>query len=208
MQQLETKYDRLEEFLETLKGDTYPEIPSEPHTSITREMVNWIAGISGLAERAKVLDVGCGQGTALDLFERRGYEAVGVTLNHEDAAACRAKGFWVLEMDQSFLQFPDQEFDLVWCRHCLEHSIFPYFTLAGFLRVLKPGGWLYIEVPAPDTSCRHETNRNHYSVLGKSMWTDLLKRSGCELVDAVDIKFAVPAGPDIYWAFFGRKKAA
>ncbi len=202
---LETKFERLEEFLESLKGETYPEVPSEPHTSITREMVNRVAALSGLSAGAKVLDVGCGQGTALDLFERTGYQAVGVTLNREDVAVCRAKGFWVLEMDQSFLEFPEQEFDLVWCRHCLEHSIFPYFTLAGFLRVLKPGGWLYVEVPAPDTSCHHETNRNHYSVLGKSMWADLLLRSGCEVVDTLDIRFTVPAGPDVYWAFSCRK---
>lgn len=203
---LETKFGSLDDFLEKLKADTYPEVPAEPHTSITREMVNRVAAASGLPPEAKVLDVGCGQGTALDLFERRGYEALGITVNREDIAACRAKGFAVREMDQSFLDFPDQEFDLVWCRHCLEHSIFPYFTLAGFARVLKTGGWLYTEVPAPDTACHHETNRNHYSVLGKSMWIDLLKRSGCELVDSIDIRFTVPAGPDIYWAFLCRKR--
>src|SRR5438874_13614749 len=101
---LETKFGALEEFLETLKGDTYPEIPAEPHTSITREMVSRIAAASQLPAGAKVLDVGCGQGTALDLFERRAYEAVGITVNREDIAACRAKGFRVLEMDQSFLE--------------------------------------------------------------------------------------------------------
>jgi len=188
---LETKFGSLDDFLERLKFDTYPEIPAEPHNSITREMVARIAALSGLGPGAKILDVGCGQGTALDLFERRDYRPVGITLNREDVAVCRAKGFSVREMDQSFLDFPDQEFDLVWCRHCLEHSIFPYFTLAGFSRVLKPDGWLYIEVPAPDTSCHHETNRNHYSVLGKSMWVDLLARSGCELLDVMEIQYTV-----------------
>lgn len=99
-------------------------------------------------------------------------------------------------MDQSFLDFPDGTFDVVWCRHCLEHSIFPYFTLSGFHRILRPGGWLYVEVPVPDTSCAHQTNRNHYSVLGKSMLGSLIERSGFRIVDVLDITFSVPAGPD------------
>ena len=81
-------------------------------------------------------------------------------------------------MDQSFLEFADNYFDFVWCRHCLEHSIFPYFTLQEISRVIKPEGYLYIEVPVPDTSCQNQTNKNNYSVLGKSMWLDLIKRSG------------------------------
>ena len=199
------KFERLAAFLETLKADTYPEPPCELHTNITRQMLERLDGSLGLGAGAKVLDVGCGQGIALDLFEQRGYRAMGITLNAEDASVCRAKGFPVREMDQSFLDFADREFDLIWCRHCLEHSIFPFFTLAGFGRVLKPGGHLYVEMPAPDTACGHQANRNHYSVLGKSMWTELLKRSGFELVDVTDIRFTVPAGPDLYWAFLGRK---
>lgn len=205
--EVETKFARLAAFLDQLKSDTYPEVPSEPHTSITRQMVERIRNTCGLPPGARVLDVGCGQGPALELFERLGYSPQGMTLNGEDIAVCRAKGYAVREMDQSFLDLSDGEFDLVWCRHCLEHSIFPYFTLAGFARVLKREGWLYVEVPAPDTSCRHQTNRNHYSVLGKSMWIDLLLRSGFHLIDVIDIQFTVPAGPDLYWAFLARKKS-
>ena len=203
---VDEEFERLAGFLEELKGDTYPEVPAEPHISITRQMVERIASACPLPAGAKVLDVGCGQGVALDHFERRGFVATGITLNRTDVSACRAKGFHVREMDQSFLDFDVAEFDLVWCRHCLEHSIFPYFTLAGFGRVLRPGGWLYVEVPAPDTACRHQANQNHYSVLGKSMWTELLVRSGFELKDVSEIHFTVPAGPDVYWAFTARKR--
>jgi len=114
-------------------------------------------------------------------------------------------------MDQSFLEFAENYFDFVWCRHCLEHSIFPYFTLLEIARVIKPEGYLYIEyieVPAPDTSCKHQTNKNHYSVLGKSMWLDLIKRSGLEILQILDIQFNVPAGPDIYWAMIQKKSSS
>ncbi len=108
-------------------------------------------------------------------------------------------------MDQSFLDFNDEEFDLVWCRHCLEHSIFPYFTLGELFRVLKHKGYLYIEVPAPDTSCNHQANKNHYSTLGKSMWSELIRRTGFNILATFDFKFNVTIGPDIYWAFIQQK---
>jgi SAM-dependent methyltransferase len=191
---------KLEEFFDKIKDDTYPEPPMEPHISITDQMIDYLTE-KYLSPNRNVLDIGCGQGQALERFSSNGQTPVGINLNPVDLAACRQKGYRVLEMDQSFLDFPDGEFDLVWCRHCLEHSIFPYFTLYGFHRVLKPGGYLYVEVPAPDTSCQHQTNKNHYSVMGKSMWLDLMNRAGFALSEQLDINFTVPAGPDAYWAF-------
>jgi len=197
--------DRLETFLQTIAGQTYPEPPSGQHDEISKQMVERVWSTCALAPNAKVLDVGCGQGVALKLFAARGADAIGVTLNQTDVDVCQSLGYRVVKMDQSFLEFPDASFDLVWCRHCLEHSIFPYFTLSGFHRVLKPGGWLYVEVPAPDTACAHQTNRNHYSVLGKSMMGSLIERSGFRIADVLDITFTVPAGPDTYWAFVQQR---
>ena len=192
---------QLEQFLEKIKADTYPEPLSGQHMEITAKMIDHVFSTCALPQGARVLDTGCGQGVALRHFVARGCDATGVTLNAVDAEACQRQGYRVLEMDQSFLDFPDEQFDLVWCRHCLEHSIFPYYTLHEFWRVLKPGGWLYVEVPAPDTSCQHHQNRNHYSVLGKTMVASLIDRVGFRIRDVLDITFRVPAGPDMYWAF-------
>jgi ubiquinone/menaquinone biosynthesis C-methylase UbiE len=199
---------RLEEFLTRLSADTYPEPPSQIHDDVTRQMIDRLPTWITLLPGAKVLDVGCGQGLAMELFAQRGLAPVGITINPLDLEACRAKGLEVREMDQSFPQFDDASFDLVWCRHCLEHSVMPYFTLSQLGRVLKPGGGLYVEVPAPDTSARHQTNRNHYSVLPKSGWAELISRSGIESLQAMDVQIRLHAGgDDLYWAIFGRKTA-
>jgi SAM-dependent methyltransferase len=197
---------QLESFLEKIATDTYPEVPSSLHDEITETMLARVAQTCPMTPGARVLDVGCGQGVALKRFAARGFDATGITLNPIDVAECRKQGFNVLEMDQSFLDFPDASFDMIWCRHCLEHSIYPYFTLSQFNRVLKPGGCLYVEVPAPDTACLHQTNGNHYSVLGKSMLGSLILRSGFDVLDIMDVNFNVPAGPDTYWAYVGKKK--
>ena len=62
-----------------------------------------------------------------------------------------------------------------------------------------------MEVPAPDTSCQHQQNRNHYSVLGKTMLAGLIDRAGFRIRDVLDITFGVPAGPDMAGRLFNRK---
>jgi SAM-dependent methyltransferase len=197
---------RLKIFLNDLKKDVYAEPESEGHNQVSQRMIQHLQRSGYLHQGDKVLDVGCGQGYALETFAKIDAVAVGVTVGNEDLQVCKNKGLTVYEMDQSFLKFSDRIFDVVWCRHCLEHSIFPFFTLAGFNRVLKPEGRLYIEVPAPDTNCAHQTNKNHYSVFGKSMWIELINRSGFTVTEAHDIKLTTPAGPDVYYAFLATKK--
>ena len=197
-------YSRLNEFIqERIKNDIYPEPPSQLHTGITEKMVERLNTHQSLAGK-KILDCGCGQGIALELFRAKGAEAIGTTFG-EDHRICKEKGFEVYEMDQSFLDFAPNTFDAVWCRHALEHSLFPLFTIRGFYEVLKPGGILYLEMPAPDTACRHETNQNHYSCFTKNAWTSLIERSGFSIFDYTDIQFTVPAGPDHYYSFFCKK---
>lgn len=197
--------EKLEKFFARLQSETYPESPSNIHTAITEQMIGFFFQHYSLPASAKVLDVGCGQGVALERFQARGFRPVGITLNETDVRVCQEKGFEVYQMDQSFLDFDDKQFEFIWCRHCLEHSVFPYFTLSELSRVLKPGGYLYVEVPAPDTVCRHQSNGNHYSVLGKTMWLELFQRSGFRNLNVLDLTFEVVAGPDLYWAFIQQK---
>ena len=203
---LPAHYRRLDAFLAKLRSDIYPEPPSPGHDVLTRQMFDYVMTIFPQAAGAKVLDVGCGQGVGLEVFRDAGLDAIGITLG-EDADVCRAKGLNVRAMDMSFLDFGDAEFDLVWCRHALEHSVFPYFMLAEMHRVLKPGGVLYVEVPAPDTGPNHQNNPNHYSVLGKTMWVQLIMRAGFPQGRMRDIPLTTPMGADMYWAFTQQKPA-
>lgn len=193
---------RLVNFLEQLETETYPEEPSPLHTQLTTMAMSHLFDHYPVPPGAKVLDVGCGQGVALELFAKRNCQPVGVTLNETDVAACRGLGYNVTKMDQSFLDFADATFDLVWARHVVEHSIFPYFTISEFRRVLRPGGMLYLEVPGTETTCRHELNRNHYSIMSQTMWQSLLSRAGFIPQEAQNYSLKCESGPDEYWAFF------
>lgn len=193
-------FERLEGFLDRLTGDVYPEPSSKLHLTIIQQTVANLLRGNHLRAGDRVLDVGCGQGDAMELFRQNGMEATGIALG-TDIEACRARGLDAVEMDMARLDFPDAAFDVVWCRHALEHSIFPLFTLAEFRRLLRPGGRLYVEVPAPDTVAHHERNPNHYSVLGKSMWLSLFGKAGFDVALLWDLNFTLEIGPDTYWAF-------
>src|ERR1700747_943381 len=197
-------YSRFDCFLNDRAGDVYPEVPSEPHLSITQSTIEDLHRDGLIGRDQRVLDVGCGQGIALEIFRQFGLRAVGVTLG-PDFATCRPKGFEVFQMDQNFMDFADDEFDFLWCRHVLEHSVVPLFTLAEYHRVTKPDGLVYIEVPAPDTSAHHENNPNHYSVFPASSWLALFSRVGFALERSIAINFTMPCGPDTYWSYLLRR---
>lgn len=200
---------RLASFIEVTSMEAYPEPPSFLHTKITESVLSAFLDKYAIPTTARILDIGCGHGMAMDILRDRGYYALtGITLSDEDLQACKAKRHHTLHMDQSFLDFADGYFDFLWARHVIEHSIFPYFTLMEFARVLSPEGWLYMEVPAPEIN-HHEDNHNHYSVLGRSAWLSLLKRSGFEVLEHPTFPFSWEnIGPDEYWGFFCVKRKA
>lgn len=198
---------RLVAFIDRVEKETYPEAPSEIHSQITASVLDALLPKYPIEKTSRILDIGCGQGPALDLFREKGYTAVtGITLNDVDVAVCREKGHSVLKMDQSFLDFPDNSFRFLWARHVIEHSIFPYFTLSEFARVTANGGFMYLEVPAPETSCHHEKNPNHYSVLNMGSWMSLLERNGFNVLEDAHFRFTTGMGPDEYWGFFCVKR--
>lgn len=201
------KYARLEAFTRTLWGHVYPEVPTDLHANIVDKAYRRVKETFPLPEGARVLDIGCGQGVALKHFAADGFKATGIALG-EDVEICRKQGYDAVEMDLSFLDFPDGTFDLVWCRHALEHSFMPFFVLSEIHRVLKPGGVVYVEVPAPETASYHERNPNHYSVLGQRMWLQLIERTGFASLIHFEVNFGLEIGPDRYMGFIARRAPA
>ena len=170
------------------------------HSQLIPQMVNHYVPLMNLDKNARILDIGCGQGLFMQEMEKLGYDdCTGITLSKDDADACRQKMFDVHQCDFSDLGFMSNDtVDMIWCRHALEHSPYPLFTLYEFNRVLKKGGKVYVEVPAPDCQRGHEFNDNHYSVMGLNMWVALFNRTWLqpELVDKFDFKLQVD-GKDI-----------
>ncbi|MBI5331527.1 MAG: class I SAM-dependent methyltransferase [Betaproteobacteria bacterium] len=185
---------RAEKFLK-YQQEAFSSVYSEPeegnfHTTLIERVVAHYFDPLNLPRQSVILDLGCGQGKFLSEVRNRGYTALtGVTLSEDDFRATQAKGFNARMSDFSDLDDADASIDLIWCRHCLEHSIFPFVSLREFHRVLRPGGYAYIEVPAPDNDRLHEANPNHFSILGLSMWKCLFERAGFAILAADNFEF-------------------
>jgi SAM-dependent methyltransferase len=96
-------------------------------------------------ENKKALDVGCGLGGSRKELLDKGYawqglDAIQSTADSQDFVEC---GF---QEDLEELYSPNY-FDLVWCRHCLEHSYDIIKTLDGIKTILKDDGYFAFFVP-------------------------------------------------------------
>jgi SAM-dependent methyltransferase len=172
----------------------YDEGETELHKKMTAEMVTTYIDPLNLHKDSAILDVNCGTGYFLNEMKDREFTNVlGITLSEVNAAQCRQKGHKVKEYDPTFLPqsdgFYDESVDLIFCRHYLQHSPYPIFSLIEYNRLLKLKGKIYIEVPAPNCERMHEYNQNHYSVFGPRQLDALLARTGFKIDSFNDIDF-------------------
>lgn len=88
----------------------------------------------------RVLCVGCRNRDEIIYFRKKGAShVVGIDLysDHPDIEV----------MDMHDLKYPDGSFDVVYSRHSFEHAFDKRKAAHEFVRVLKPGGVVVIEVP-------------------------------------------------------------
>ena len=95
----------------------------------------------------RFLDVGCGSGKVLDTMKQLGWATYGVELAESAVARAPAKGHDVEVGVAESMVHPDEQFDVVYMWHVLEHTHSPTRALANAFRYLKPGGRFYLCVP-------------------------------------------------------------
>jgi SAM-dependent methyltransferase len=174
----------------------YDEGNSQMHESLTKQVVTQYIDPLNIPKNAKILDLGCGPGYFLDEMKTREYtDVTGVTLSPGDIKLCESKGHTIKQYDLSFLPqkegYFDESVDFIFLRHALEHSPYPIFSIMEYNRILKQGGKIYIEVPAPNCERKHEWNLNHYSILGEQQLAALLTRCGFDINKFENLEFNI-----------------
>lgn len=111
-----------------------------------------LAALERLDIRAeRVLDCGCGAGSNLDVLASRLPDAriLGIDVEKDPLEFCHAQRTMpVAQADASSLPFEDDSFDLVAALDTIEHVEDDSLALSELHRVCRPGGTLFLTVPA------------------------------------------------------------
>ena len=101
-----------------------------------------------LGKSPHILDVGCGTGANLEMLAQFG-DAEGVDVSPEALAFCRQRGLQnVRQGEAEQLPYDDGSFDLVTGLDVVEHLDDDVAGLREMRRVLRPGGYALLFVPA------------------------------------------------------------
>jgi SAM-dependent methyltransferase len=98
---------------------------------------------------ARICDIGCGNGELLVALKALGHHVVGVELDENARRRTAAKGIDVFPGSAEALpdEVKGQPFDAVSMTHVLEHCLDPLHALRNATSLLRPGGFLAVEVP-------------------------------------------------------------
>jgi len=97
-----------------------------------------------------LMDIGCGEGRGLAIYQRNGFKVEGLEINERAAIEARTDGFEVYTIRLENYQL-NNLYDVVVLSNVLEHSLSPEEMLNHVNRILKIGGQIWISCPNVDS---------------------------------------------------------
>jgi 2-polyprenyl-3-methyl-5-hydroxy-6-metoxy-1,4-benzoquinol methylase len=111
-----------------------------------------IENVLTINENSSILDVGCGEGFALNFFYNKGCKIKGIDFSRFALEQFNPHLFPYFE-ETDFYDFAEREitkgskYDIIWLKHVLEHVLDPERVIDYFNKLLNFGGIVCIEVP-------------------------------------------------------------
>lgn len=194
---------RQKQFKYAMENETLYQ-PTGPvaHRIIDNQLPAFINGATGENTKKFILDIGCGDGYAMEKMIEMGYENVqGITLHEQERNICKEKELTVHLMNYNFSEMMDHFFNVIWMRQSLQFSLQPYYTLLELNRVLRIDGWVYIEVPDS------KNLGNPLGTLDVATYSRLIKAAGFEIIqeDAIELSSGDYSEKHNFFAVIKRK---
>ncbi|MEO8590479.1 MAG: class I SAM-dependent methyltransferase [Flavobacteriales bacterium] len=95
----------------------------------------------------RIIDVGCGAGIFLEEAAKRGWEVHGTEYGERALVACRSRNIRIIEGALDPANYEPEGFDVVCSFEVIEHLPRPKEELERMVRILRPGGALYMTTP-------------------------------------------------------------
>lgn len=138
-----------------------PEISTRMRRDLPERSLHWLRTVQKYCPSGgSVLEVGCGHGGALALFEACGFKATGLELSPWLVELARAT--WGVDVRCGPVErqkFKPASFDTIALFDVLEHLQDPTATLQVCARLLKPTGVLIVQTP------EHRPDRTYASII-------------------------------------------
>lgn len=106
-----------------------------------------VATLESFIDRGRILDIGCGHGFFLQELDPSRWQRIGLDMAEAAARETRKTGIEVHCTNLERANFPEASFDAITAFHLLEHVFDPRGLLGEVYRILKPGGFIYLELP-------------------------------------------------------------
>ena len=110
-----------------------------------------------------ICDVGSGYGFFLDQAQKNGFKVLGIEPSKQlvDYACSHFSIPSFKGTLADYLHSDPKQFDIVTCIHVLEHITHPDIFISNLLRLVKPGGILFIETPNSDSHLLYAEKHNY-----------------------------------------------
>lgn len=99
----------------------------------------------------RLLDVGCGNGSFMQVARGCGWDVVGIDPDPKAVAHALGQGLRVIQGDIEHFEGASEIFNVITLNHVIEHLHDPVAVLKACYRLLKPGGSLWLETPNVDS---------------------------------------------------------
>jgi SAM-dependent methyltransferase len=127
-----------------------PDVPLSSGPDRARRQARMLAEVlRGVAGPAVIVDVGCGDGSALATAaaHNTGHRFVGLDWSADALRQARSRGLAVVRATVTGLPVADGAADVVIMSELIEHLVDPDGAVAEARRVLRPGGSLLLSTP-------------------------------------------------------------
>jgi SAM-dependent methyltransferase len=148
-----------------------------------------LAWVETVTAPGSLVDIGCWTGSLVAAAAARGWTAVGIEPSHWAVEQARARGLDVRLGDLDSLDLPEQAWNCVALCDVLEHLLDPAAAVATAVRLLAPGGALYVTVPDAGSRLARVMGARWWSVLPmhvqyftRASMTRLLSDAGLRVV--------------------------
>lgn len=95
----------------------------------------------------RLLDVGFGSGGFLKIASEMGWDAEGIDFDPKAVEVARARGLNVRCASATDLSAYAEQYDVITISHVIEHVHDPLNLLRDLYRLLRPGGYLWLDTP-------------------------------------------------------------